>query len=65
MPLDTFDWMREAIESAGFTNVHESVIKVPFGGWAKHLLLKEAGKLRKYMVKETLHLDRPLTEPQI
>lgn len=39
--------MRGRIEDAGFINVHEKTWKVPVGEWAKHPLMKEAGKFNK------------------
>lgn len=36
--------MKEEIEAAGFTNVHEMDFKWPIGDWSKHPIYKEAGK---------------------
>ena len=39
--------MRAHIEAAGFTNLHEKLYRCPIGDWAKHPVLKEAGKFNK------------------
>lgn len=44
-PFDVLHTMRGSIEAAGFTNIQEKLYKVPVGGWAKHPLYKEAGKM--------------------
>lgn len=46
-PIDTFHHMRSRIETAGFTNVHEKLYKVPVGDWVKDPILKEAGRFAK------------------
>lgn len=48
---DTTDTMRADIEEAGFINVHEKKVKVPCGEWAKHPVMKEAGKLHQAQFK--------------
>ena len=44
--------MRPWIEAAGFVDVHEKDYKVPFGGWAKHPVYKEAGECKMIEFKE-------------
>lgn len=45
--LDAIDQCEERIAAAGFINIHEKLYKVPLGDWAKHPLLKEAGRIFK------------------
>lgn len=42
--LDALDKAQERIQAAGFVNIQEKTYKVPYGDWAKHPLLKEAGR---------------------
>ena len=51
-PADMIYTMRAKIEAAGFVNVQEKTYRVPTGTWAKHPLLKEAGKFNKLQFKE-------------
>lgn len=48
---DITDWMREEIEAAGFTNVHERQLKMPVGDWPAHPIYKEAGRLANMHMK--------------
>lgn len=41
--LKTIDEMRAGIGKAGFNNIQEEYIKLPFGSWPKNQKLKEAG----------------------
>lgn len=43
--LATQTTMREKIEQAGFTNVHERLYKCPIGKWPRDRTLKEAGRI--------------------
>ena len=52
--FDTEAHMRAHMEAAGFTNVHEKLYKIPLGDWAKHPILKEAGKFNKIHLMEGL-----------
>ena len=42
-PQTVYDEMKARIEKAGFVNVQEKVIKIPFGDWPKHQVYKDAG----------------------
>lgn len=44
--------MRPSIEAAGFTNIQHRWYKVPFGGWARHPIYKEAGECKMIEFKE-------------
>ena len=44
--------MRSGIEAAAFVDIHEKDYEVPFGGWAKHPVYKEAGECRMIEFKE-------------
>ena len=44
--------MRPGIEAAGFTNIQHRWYKVPFGGWARHPIYKEAGECKMIEFKE-------------
>lgn len=46
-PQTMFKEMRGMIEKAGFVNVQEKVIKIPFGDWPKHPVYKDAGRCNK------------------
>lgn len=47
--LETIHEMRSRIETAGFTNIQEEYIKLPFGSWPKNQKLKEAGTIAQRM----------------
>ncbi|CAG8172361.1 unnamed protein product [Penicillium nalgiovense] len=44
--LRTHETMHNAIEKAGFVDMHEERYKIPLGPWPKDKLLKEAGHLQ-------------------
>lgn len=44
-PLNTQLTMRDAIERAGFTEIHEKEYKCPIGPWPKHPVYKDAGRV--------------------
>lgn len=44
-PMNVYDTMRAGIEEAGFVNVQEKLYKLPMGGWARHPIFKDAGRL--------------------
>lgn len=44
--------MRPGVEAAGFTNIQHRWYKVPFGGWARHPIYKEAGECKMIEFKE-------------
>lgn len=46
------EMMRSGIEEAGFINVQERDYKVPFGGWAKHPIYREAGECKMIEFKD-------------
>lgn len=46
------DKMTDRIRAAGFTNIHEKTFKSPTGGWAKHPIYREAGRLQKESMLE-------------
>ena len=39
--------MRAAIEKAGFVNAQEKLYKLPIGGWPKHPVYKDAGRVNR------------------
>lgn len=49
--LDTAVTMRDKIEAAGFTNIHQKHRKIPCGPWAKSAILKDIGKVELESVK--------------
>lgn len=51
-PFNLFDTMRDSIEAAGFTNIQEKLYKVPIGTWARHPILKDAGRLNEEQFRE-------------
>lgn len=46
-PQTMFKEMRGRIEKAGFVNVQEKIMKIPFGDWPKHPIYKDAGRCNK------------------
>jgi hypothetical protein len=42
------------LESAGFINVRESVLKMPIGGWHDDPELKEIGEIFRLVMKEAI-----------
>ena len=52
--VNTLNTCRAGIEGAGFVNIHEKLYKVPFGGWVKNPVLKEAGYFHKNQILEGL-----------
>ncbi|KEZ46526.1 hypothetical protein SAPIO_CDS0313 [Scedosporium apiospermum] len=40
----------EAIQAAGFTNIHQRIVKIPFGTWPKDRKLKAWGELYQYFL---------------
>lgn len=43
-PFDISETMREKIDGAGFTNVHERIYKNPMGSWPADRKLRELGR---------------------
>lgn len=50
----TVDLMRDGIEKAGYTNIHQHPYKAPVGAWAKGVRYKEAGAMNLEHYKEGL-----------
>ncbi|RDW73348.1 hypothetical protein BP6252_07255 [Coleophoma cylindrospora] len=46
-PINAQETMRASFEKAGFTNIQEKLYKCPIGGWAKHKIYKDAGRVSK------------------
>lgn len=46
-PVTVYDQMKERIAKAGFRNVHEVVMKMPYGSWPRHPVYKDVGRCNK------------------
>ena len=42
------------LDSAGFINVREKVLKMPIGGWHDDLKLKKIGEIFRFVMKEAI-----------
>ena len=56
-PFNTYDTMKDSIEATGFTNIQEKIYKVPIGTWAKHPMLKDAGRMNEEQFREGMEVS--------
>ncbi len=52
--LDLYDDIKPLMESVGFTNIQDKILKVPIGPWAKHPVYKDAGRAQLAHFKKGL-----------